>query len=299
MNEKLSQDKNKNLLTVLNRELSIKKDIQHMDKFKRIIKHPYRIYLPWLIQKCGLSQRVRVKTFWGEEMEIILPEKVSTHIWKYGVFEEDVIRFLLEYLQSGMTFVDIGAHFGYFSLLGSLLVGTRGHVISFEPTPSTYKQLEKNVKKYTNIHVYPYAILDKSRQVTINDFGLMRCAWNSISAPRDKKGDLKVKKEVSVQSRKLDDLFAGVPLDVIKIDVEASEMYVLRGMQKILKEQTPILILEVGDIGEQPINSSSIVSWLMNHGYTPYEINQNNEIVEHIPKKRYTAGNLVFLKHEN
>lgn len=55
---------------------------------------------------------------------VVIAELVSLFIYRYGFFEEGLTNIFLHYLKPGMTFFDIGAHFGYFTLLGSALVGT-------------------------------------------------------------------------------------------------------------------------------------------------------------------------------
>ena len=74
---------------------------------------------PRLLLKTGRSQALTATTFWGGRMEIVVPEAVSTQIFRYGFFEEDVCLFLLKSLRPGMVCVDVGAHFGFFTLLAS------------------------------------------------------------------------------------------------------------------------------------------------------------------------------------
>ena len=69
------------------------------------------------------ASEIKVKTFWDGEIEVILPEMVSISIWRNGFVESDVTIYLLKYLNNGETFVDIGAHFGFYSLLASSIVG--------------------------------------------------------------------------------------------------------------------------------------------------------------------------------
>ena len=45
-----------------------------------------------------------------------------------------------------MTVIDVGANFGWFSLIFSTLLGNQGSVHSFEPVPPTFKILKQNVR---------------------------------------------------------------------------------------------------------------------------------------------------------
>jgi hypothetical protein len=58
-----------------------------------------------------------------------------THGCWLGSYEFDKQVFMAERLRPGGVFLDIGAHVGFYTLLGSRLVGDEGKVISFEPCP--------------------------------------------------------------------------------------------------------------------------------------------------------------------
>jgi hypothetical protein len=102
------------------------------DRLKRLVANPWKMIYPKLLTIIHKTREVKARTFWGEEMHVWLPENVSKSIWRYGFFEEDVCLYMLYHLEEGMTFIDIGAHIGFFTLLGSHLVGKKGNVLSFE-----------------------------------------------------------------------------------------------------------------------------------------------------------------------
>src|SRR5437867_12024721 len=112
----------------------------------RLATHPWRLLYPRLLNVLGRFRSTSAETFWTGRFEAVLPESVSTHIWRYGFFEDDVCLFLLRSLAPGMVFVDIGAHFGFFTLLASELVGETGRVIALEPMPQTFVHLMRNVR---------------------------------------------------------------------------------------------------------------------------------------------------------
>src|SRR5204862_6451965 len=102
---------------------------------------------PKLLRAVGLSHRAASTTFWNRRFDVVLPEGTSTHIWRYGFFESDVCTFMLRGLEPGMVFVDVGAHFGFFTLLGSDLVTGEGRVVALEPMPRTFRQLNRNASR--------------------------------------------------------------------------------------------------------------------------------------------------------
>ena len=62
-----------------------------------------------------------------------------------GVWEPEVTSVILSIIGRGMTFVDVGANNGYYTLLAAEKVGTEGHVYSFEPFPGNYARLASSV----------------------------------------------------------------------------------------------------------------------------------------------------------
>jgi Met-10+ like-protein len=68
-----------------------------------------------------------------------------------GYFNADVepeVQAVLEkYLHSGMTFYDVGANIGFFSLLAARLVGEQGSVVAFEADPEIASRLRENISR--------------------------------------------------------------------------------------------------------------------------------------------------------
>jgi FkbM family methyltransferase len=238
-------------------------------------------------------------------MTVILPEPVSTVIWRYGYFEADVCLYMLNVLKPGMTFIDIGAHFGFFTLLGSYLVGEEGRVLSLEPMPETYYQLKRNttaVSNNLNIKIYNYAAYSENKKIRFYDYGLLGSAYNSVFKAREIEGISNSRHEIMVEARKVDDILSNEKIkeiDLIKIDAESSEMHVLRGVEKTLRKYRPKIIMEVGDLLIEGVpESKEIISWLQDLQYSPYDV-RNGEIVPHITGNHYKHGNLLFINKED
>jgi FkbM family methyltransferase len=72
-----------------------------------------------------------------------LQDFVSRTIWLWGVWEPFHTSYVRRYLRPGDVFVDVGANVGWFTVLAGNL-GAK--VISFEPLPSIFIDLQNNVK---------------------------------------------------------------------------------------------------------------------------------------------------------
>ena len=268
-------------------------------KIERIIENPRKIItsqvLKFIWQKFHKSGLIKTKTFFGENMFIVYPEFVSMFIYRDGYYEEGLTNMILRYLKPAMTFCDVGAHFGFFSLLASAIVGGKGRVYSFEPTPETYSVLLKNTKEKTNIITNNIALFSSKTILPFNNYGLRYSAYNSFSQARLDDNILKkvVPQRITVNTITLDEYTENnnIKLDFVKIDAESAEYEILKGMKKILSKRRPIVTIETGDF----IKSSKIcLSYIMNFDYQPYEF-RDNKIVKHQIKDKYEYNNILFL----
>jgi FkbM family methyltransferase len=265
-------------------------------RFKKLFQIPGKALYSQAIRSFGSSAKVKVNTFWGSSMDVCLPEIVSERIYKFGYFDEDVCVFLLRNLQSGMTFVDIGAHFGFFSLLANHLVKSEGTVISIDPTPSTFEVLKGNMTKHTkfrNYSMYNVAAFDENTDLTFFDYGVTNSAYNSLIGARQETME-QSKLSIQVKAVRMDSLLMqeGVTrLDLIKIDAESAELNVLRGLTGMLNRYSPKIILEIGDT--RLSKTLDLIDFMKQHGYSPHEMH-NYDIRPHVVKSSYDAMNLTL-----
>ena len=233
-------------------------------------------------------------------MRILLPEEVSLYIWRKGHLEPDTCAFLLEHLNLGMTFVDIGSHFGFFTLLGSSLVGESGHVLAFEPMPRTFRILSENIgmrAAYRNIVAFNVGVGAFEGEAEFNDFGPVFSAFNSVFPARILGGGRHAEK-IRCRVRSIDSVIDELQLtrcDVIKIDAESSEFLVIAGMARTIERFRPNIILEVGDYDLPGVSTSrKLIDTMIGYGYAAWEC-RNGQWREHERLDRYSFRNLFFV----
>jgi FkbM family methyltransferase len=161
-----------------------------------------------------------------------------------GRWEPWVEKVLIPAIKPGMRFVDVGANFGYFTLLGAEMVGANGQVYSFEANPLIFKKLVKSVAVNgfnERISLFNVAVHDESSPMEI----LFRHdasggGWTDIA-----KGERPTMSEVfPVQGEPLDTLLSDIPkVDVIKIDVEGAEPKVLAGAKNLIARSKNLTII--------------------------------------------------------
>ena len=89
--------------------------------------------------------------------KIFLDSKDTLHLSTKKIYEELGTEIVKKEVKEGDIVIDIGANIGYFTLLFAKLVGPAGKVYSFEPEPSNFSILKKNVK----VNEYRNVILEK------------------------------------------------------------------------------------------------------------------------------------------
>lgn len=269
----------------------------------RVLKSPVRLPLSKIAEKfclfTGLTMPLSAQTFWGERMRVEFPEIVSCFLYRYGYFEPDLTKLVMKYVKPDDVFIDIGTHFGYYSLLASKLVGKGGQVHSFEPTANTYKVVFSNLSQKTNVTLNNLAVWSESTSLLFKDYGNTLSAFNSLYSAKLDESTLKGLKpiEYNVNTTTIDEYVSKLNLkpNFIKIDAENAEYDILTGMKHTLEKIRPIITLEVGDVNKGEFKSSAeAVQFLMGYGYLAYELKQD-ELVKHIPSEVYQHTNLIFL----
>jgi FkbM family methyltransferase len=193
--------------------------------------------------RCRLARPVlQVKTPHGPLFVDLRCECVGRPLFNNGEYEPCETLFLRKILRPGLCFCDIGANIGYYTVLGSLLVGKSGRVLAFEPDPHNYSILKSNIvaRRLGNVSLFNQALGDNEGKTLLfrsgSNFGDHRL-YDSAAGGRA---------TVPIQIRRLDDVLeqgrCRLP-DVIKMDVQGYEGLVFRGMKSLLSLPRPLTIL--------------------------------------------------------
>lgn len=160
----------------------------------------------------------------------------TTQAYFVGVFEPQETAVVQAILRPGSTFVDVGANWGYFTLIASPSVGPRGSVIAIEPEPRMCEALRANIalNDFPNVTVCQLAAIEREARIPFlpydeatDSYGMSRVASAGDCQDRI----------VTVQGRPLDDLLQahGVRrVSLLKMDVEGAEARALAGLHRSL-----------------------------------------------------------------
>jgi FkbM family methyltransferase len=198
-----------------------------------------------------------------------------------------------------MTFFDVGAHFGYFTLLGAHLVGRGGSVHSFEPTPTTFSVLEANTARLPQVTLNRVAVWSRCEELTFRDFGVRLSMYNSLFAPRlsDQDAARASASVITVPAVSVDHYVtaSGAIPHFVKIDAESAEREVLLGMTETVRRHRPIISIEVGDYDVAGAASSrDLLASVIAKGYRAFEF-RDGKIVKHRLRDRYRYDNILLL----
>jgi len=192
-------------------------------------------------------------------------------------YEENEWRFISKFLKPGMTFFDIGANQGFYTLLAAKMVGPGGKVFAFEPVPSQIKKLKRNIKINCFHNIITEQLALGSEKGSANMYACLNGA-ESLSSLRLPSEDGRVQKKViQVPITTLDNYVYKSnisSIDFIKIDVEGGELDVLKGGINVLKNLRPIFMCEVQDIrtGQWGYSASEIFKFLKNYNYSWFRV---------------------------
>jgi FkbM family methyltransferase len=166
---------------------------------------------------------------------------VARSIYYLGDWEHWDTLYLSRAIRAGWTVIDVGSNLGYYTLLASRLVGPDGTVFAFEPTPSTYQALLKNIalNDAQNVRPYQAALSDSCGWVSVLED--VQDDYNRIGPP-GKPGHTQVScltldgfvEEHQVRS-----------VDLIKVDIEGAEHKFLLGARKTIERFRPIIAIEL------------------------------------------------------
>lgn len=236
----------------------------------------HKIFKPWFIHKPYLIIRallsdigflskgwVRTSTCFGALVWCDNTKSIGRSIYRNSVYELPTSEIIWRLLTSNTTFVDVGANIGYYSLLAVKKLSRSGKVIAFEPRPDIFNWLEKNLSGSDNVEIHSVAVSNESGKATLN----------IPKGSEENEGIATLSKSVDsivsyqVKTARLDE-FINTTIDVLKIDVEGHEYYVLLGAAQLLEKK----LIQNIVFEEHDENNSLVIPLLLKYEYSIYSI---------------------------
>jgi FkbM family methyltransferase len=257
--------------------------------------------LPWrstmrVMRGLSLSCRVPCRLWWRGTMTVVLPEMVSQTVFRTGGFEPIVTRMLIDSIEPGSTVVDVGAHFGYFSLLACHLAGPAGQVHAFEPSPFAFEVLKANLPPALGA-ANNCALHSSVGTAELNDFGLFYAAFNSLLETSIAGGRIGCRARVLVSTSTLDEYCTARSLrpSVVKIDAEGAEDAILDGATATIRSCRPAVVMETGRAAAVAAGRR-LAGW--DYVALAYDARGVPEVIANTDCGVMLAANLLFIPNE-
>jgi FkbM family methyltransferase len=161
-----------------------------------------------------------------------------------GTGERRELEIVRDHLRSGMTFYDVGANIGIFSMMAARVVGPSGQVVSFEADPEIAERLKEHARRncFSWVNVEQKAAWRESGKVMFERVDASVSPDRGVGHVVDSKND----QVVTLDAIALDDCTPKYrPPDFIKCDVEGAESDVFQGARRLLEKPRPRILCEI------------------------------------------------------
>lgn len=212
--------------------------------------------------------------------KMFLDSKDSLYLSINGVYEPFETELVKKEIRKGDVVLDIGANIGYYTLIFAKLVSEEGKVFAFEPDPTNFALLKKNIEinEYKNVILVQKAVSNKTGKIR-------------LYLSEDNKADHRIydshdgRQSIEIESIRLDDYFKNYDRKIafIKMDIEGAEGGALQGMTNLLKENKNVKIatefwpIGVKKFGMEP---EEYLKLLLKHNFKLYHINEQEKKIE-------------------
>jgi hypothetical protein len=146
------------------------------------------------------------------------PLKITAKIRSDGGIENKICRLVMRECGPGAVGIDVGANYGFVSMVMAAAAGSTGRVFAFEADPIVFTGLQRNVE------------LNALQQ---------RCQMMLTFVAAESQGGERTAIDDFIDAQRLD------RMDFLKIDVDGPELQVLVGARRTLVRFRPVVVVEM------------------------------------------------------
>lgn len=196
----------------------------------------------------------------------------GNHGYWLGSYEYEKQASFSEKIRPGNIVYDIGANVGFYTILASRLVGKAGHVYAFEPAPENMAFLQKHlaINSIRNVTTFDCAVTNSVGTISFEE-GSNRFL-----------GHVSPRGNIVVKATSLDHLFLNSEIllpNVIKMDIEGTELDALRGAEKVLEQCAPIIFLATHEKNNPGVHLACC-EYLVSKGFQLFPLQKDASIKE-------------------
>jgi FkbM family methyltransferase len=212
-------------------------------------------------------------------IDLLPSDVIGAHIAMTGSYESGLSSHIAALARTGGRMIDVGANIGYFSLIW-LAGNPKNRVIAVEASPRNVRMLEANLQHNhmeDRVQVYETAAGQSAGTLEFSPGPLDQTGWGGLQTAASTDSH-------AVAVARVDSLVTdNEPIDVLKIDVEGADTWVVRGCEKLLQkkqvkhiffEQNPHRLKILG------IDEDDATSFVRSMGYQLEIIDNDPENIE-------------------
>ncbi len=241
--------------------------------------------------------------------KIVLPKRDRHLGWDIrfsGIWSPSETILLEKMLKKGQTVIEVGANYGFFTLLMSKIIGDQGKIVSFEANPLVFNNLKNSIllNKITNVELHNKGLSDREFNSFIvwdnKNIGAGYILDEKEAQNFDVLKTLHEKVKVSTLSK---EFHHNLKVDFLTMDIEGYEFFVLKGADDIINNNHDILIkmewcpshlIRAGETVEH------FIEYLEEKKFKVYEIDHYSGSVSPIQSQHLKSiefGNILLSRH--
>jgi FkbM family methyltransferase len=177
-------------------------------------------------------------------------DALTSKIFYKKNWENHVISWFIFFSKRSQLIIDAGANIGIYSLAASY-ANPFANIYAFEPNPNNLDRLRRNIfinGMESKVLIQPMAIGEKDGEIDIYlpEAKIISDVTSVFQSHSTSFNHFKHNR-ISVQCVSLDSFFSkrNSRIGLLKIDVELYELYVLKGMRRIIENDRPIIFCEI------------------------------------------------------
>lgn len=249
-------------------------------------------FMGWQIYKRLTHRYIDIQLISDAKIRCYPDSYSAASVLYCGLYDYDEMNFLLRYLHTEDSFLDIGANIGVYTLLAASKIHA-GSLHSFEVLPKNYARLQENLRlnQFDQVKTYQIAVSEQPGTVALNlaegdsmPFITHSETNSTITVPTDTLDNL-------LQNHSLTNL------TLAKMDIEGAELLALKGAVSLLKQQRPyVWILEINDsVRNFGHRKQDVVHFLHSYGYNLYRYSADTNQVSPITLEQQQGNNVLAI----